>query len=146
MQRNIVKAMVSRTGCPATARFVPLEIFELWKSHMSSAYGYDVADEQTGHWSPSRERATADDAVDGGDAVVEVIVTKLVSGIPTQVERFFLGSELTDILPKFLSHYGIDPDRPEQMSSVRIIQGVLSPPPGNRMPGDGSRAVPKGAS
>lgn len=95
---------------------------------MKFAYGYEVADEQTGVWNPAGPAAPEQD-IDCGDPVVEVIIiTGRVRGVPARVERFFPESELTAILPKFLAHYGLDSSRPEHMASVRILQGILKLP------------------
>lgn len=144
MPRYIVKAVVSRIGSPPTTRFIPLELFELWKSHMKFAYGFDVAEVQGGEWRPAQSATARDSDVDGSYLVVEVIVAGQIRGVPSRVERFFPASELTDILPKFLAHYGIDSGRPEQMSSVQIIQGIFRTPSTPQITADVSTAPKRG--
>jgi hypothetical protein len=101
---------------------------------MNAAYGYQISETTTGSWDPNPLSEGNGEGGAAGEPVSVVLVSRVVSGIPTQVERFFLDAELEMILPRFLSHYGIDPGKTEQLSTVRIVQGILRPLPGNQVP------------
>jgi hypothetical protein len=118
--------MVSRAGQDPTVRYVPLDIFELWKSHMAAAYGYDVTSESIGTWTAEAHGGAADDSRD--EAVAEVTVTRRTGEIESQAERFFSCAELEMILPRFLAHYGIDAADPVQMAAVAVTPGRLIVP------------------
>ena len=122
--RYLVKAIVARKGQDPSARYVPLDIFELWKSHMAAAYGYQVTSQSTGAWMANGSDA-AGPPEPHVEAVVAVTVHKRTGFIENRAERFFSSAELEGILPRFLAHYGIDTASAAQMAAVTFTPGRL---------------------
>lgn len=123
--RYLVKAMISRSGQDPAPRYVPLEIFELWKSHMATAYGYHVTSASIGTWTPDDPAGSVAGIDSGGEGVAEVSVARLRGTIHDRADRFFSCAELAVILPRFVAHYGIDAADPAQMAAVSVTPGRL---------------------
>jgi len=130
--RYLVKAVVARQGQCASARYIPLDIFELWKSHMSAAYGYQVSLETIGSWTSDDHGSATPPDLAGSEAVAEVTVLRRNTAIEDRAVRFFPQAELGAILPRFLAHYGIDPADPASMALVSVTPGHLSIAVGNQ--------------
>jgi len=130
MTLYLAKALLSRQGTPATLRFIPLEIFDLWKTHMQNAHDYQVRLVQVSLWVATEE--PVDEAsralVAAREPVVRVSIFRKVSGVDVPVERYFAEEDLDRILPKFLSHYGLTSADAMGASRVRMKRGVLLPP------------------
>ena len=131
MNKFLVKALVSHEGRPASLRFVPLEIFELWKAHMQNTHDYQVRTVQVSLWvaaGAAEEAASPRDSAPPREAVVSVLLRKKAGTASIPVERFFAEEEIERILPRFLSHYGIRADDPVGMAEVRIQRGFFLRP------------------
>ncbi len=130
MTLYLAKALLSRQGTPATLRFIPLEIFDLWKTHMHNAHDYQVRLVQVSLWVATDQ--DADEAVrqpaGAREPVVRVSIFRKVSGIDVPVERYFAEEDLERVLPKFLAHYGLTSADAMGTSQVRLKRGVLLPP------------------
>ncbi len=129
MNLYLVKALLSRQGKSATLRFIPLEIFELWKTHMQNTHDYQVRLVQVSLWVASEEAGDALPRTPGGgrELVVRVSISRKVSGIDVPAERYFAEADLDRVLPKFLAHYGLTSADSMDTARVRIERGVLLP-------------------
>ncbi len=130
MTQYLAKALLSRQGTPGTLRYVPLEIFDLWKTHMHKAHDYQVRLVQVALWVATDEPAEEADRTSTGarEPVVRVSILRKVSGVDVPVERYFAEDDLERVLPKFLSHYGLTSADAMGNSQVRLKHGVLLPP------------------
>ncbi len=129
MNKYLVKALVAREGKPASFRFVPLEIFDLWKGHMQNSYHYRVTAVEVSLWiaadSPESRQGISDTRA---ERVAKVSLTKHVGQVGMPVERYFLEEDLDKVLPVFLAHYGILCKDPKAMAGVGIRRGFFLQP------------------
>ncbi len=130
MTLYLAKALLSRQGTPGTLRFIPLEIFDLWKTHMQNAHDYQVRLVQVSLWVATEEPQEEEPRTAAGarEPVVRVSIYRKVSGVEVPVERYFAEEDLDRVLPKFLAHYGLTSADAMGASRVRIKKGVLLPP------------------
>ena len=130
MTLYLAKALLSRQGTPATLRFIPLEIFDLWKTHMQNAHDYQVRLVQVSLWVATDQDSGEASRQPAGakEPVVRVSIFRKVSGIDVPVERYFAEEEIEGVLPKFLAHYGLKSADAMGTSQVRLKRGVLLPP------------------
>jgi len=107
--KYLVKARVEREGGATSVRFVPLEIFDLWKTHMKANHGSEIAAVQISLWvvAESGGQALAGTPIAARERVVEVRFVKKVGPATMPVERYIAHEELDRVLPILLSHYGI---------------------------------------
>jgi hypothetical protein len=126
--KYLVKALISRPGQSASVRFVPLEIFDLWKSHMCHTHDYQITAVQTSMWVRASDELSEQFRYSGREAVVGVFLKKKVGSVAMPVERYFSQDEVDRILPKFLSHYGISTADSAAMSQVSIVRGFFLAP------------------
>jgi len=127
MNQYLVKALLSRQGKSATLRFVPLEIFELWKNHMQNNHDYQVRLVQVSLWVETGESDNAAPKILGNakEPVVKVSINKKVGGVDVPVERYFAEADVERVLPKFLAHYGLTDADSMDAARVRLERGVF---------------------
>jgi hypothetical protein len=129
MNKYLVKALVAKEGKPASLRFVPLEIFDLWKSHMQSAYHYRVSAVEVSLWisaDPTESELVL--AGSRGERIIEVRLSKKIGTVAMPVERYFLEEDMMRLLPTFLAHYGIDSSNADAMARVHFQRGYFVHP------------------
>jgi hypothetical protein len=129
MNKYLVKALVAKEGKPASLRFVPLEIFDLWKSHMQSAYHYRVSAVEVSLWisaDPTESELVL--AGSRGERIIEVRLSKKIGTVAMPVERYFLEEDMMRLLPTFLAHYGIDSSNADAMARVHFQRGYFVQP------------------
>src|SRR3974377_1917646 len=107
MNKYLVKALVSRQGESASVRYVPMDIFELWKAHMQNTHDYQIRPLQVSLWvaTEALDDATLRTPGTVREPVVKVSVVKKVGTFDVPVGRCFSEADMNSILPKFLSHY-----------------------------------------
>jgi hypothetical protein len=108
--KYLVKARVEREGSRGDSiRFVPLEIFDLWKSHMKATHGCEISTVQISLWvvAESGGAALAGTPSASRERVVEVRFVKKVGSATMPVERYIPQDDLETVLPILLAHYGI---------------------------------------
>jgi hypothetical protein len=129
MNQYLVKALLSRQGKSATLRFVPLEIFELWKQHMQNNHDYQVRLVQVSLWVGTRESENDAPKPAGSpkEPVVKVSISKKVGGVEVPVERYFPEADVDRVLPKFLAHYGLTSADSMDAARVRMERGIFLP-------------------
>ncbi len=130
MTLYLAKALLSRQGTPATLRFVPLEIFDLWKTHMQNTHDCQVRLVQVSLWvaTEGTPQETQRTAAGAKEPVVKVSITRSISGVDVPVERYFAEEDLDRVLAKFLSHYGLTSADSMDAAHVQLERGVLLPP------------------
>jgi len=131
LNKYLVKALVSQEGKSASLRFIPLEIFDLWKSYMQNVHDYLVRALQVSLWVPVEALegpSPAHFAAGQREAVVNVSLKKKVGSVTMPVERYFAEEELDKILPRFLAHYGIQADDAQCRSRVQTMRGYFLQP------------------
>jgi hypothetical protein len=129
MNKYLVKALVSRQGESASVRFVPMDIFELWKAHMQHTHDYQIRPLQVSLWvaTEALDDATMRTAGIVREPVVKVSVVKKVGTFDVPVERYFSEADMNSILPKFLAHYGLKSADSMDTARVRLTRGFLLP-------------------
>jgi hypothetical protein len=109
-KEKIVRCTVSPRGGKtgqSTARYVPLEIFELWRHLMTRRHGFEVNDDCTSLWFD----IDGDPHVNYSDSNYEKVVRISLwiyseeDGMFTRVTRYFPLEAYPDIKPRFLAHY-----------------------------------------
>ena len=109
-KEKIVRCKVSRDGedgPPESVRFVPLEVFRLWKHLMTGKHNFAVRDECVSIWFD----IDGDPNVSYSDANYEKVIrfSLLVysdkDGMYHKITRFFPTDSYEEIKPRLLSHY-----------------------------------------
>jgi len=129
---KIVKCLVQKKDDPdqsKTPRFVPLDIFEVWKFLMKEKHGFHVSDEVTSLWF---ERNAASESSYAGIEYepvtqVEIFYFSGSDGMLHQQIRYFSSSdeeEYEGVRDAFLSHYKDGRESAGTSPKVNEIQGV----------------------
>ena len=109
-KEKIVRCKVSREGGgsgPDSVRFVPLDVFRLWKHLMTDKHNFKVHDECVSIWFD----IDGDPNVSYSDANYEKVIrfSLLVysdeDGMYHKITRFFPTGAYDEIKPRVLSHY-----------------------------------------
>jgi len=109
---------------PATARFVPLEIFGLWEFLMTSRHQFEVLNPCASLWLDMEDQPEAAYGEHQFDRVTEVtaFVYSDRDDMFTRACRYFPSEESAKLKNIFLSHYGVDGSRIQRQ--VRERQGI----------------------
>lgn len=109
-KEKIVRCLVSRPDdrSPAkSVRYVPLEVFELWRNLMTCKHDFKVEEDCVSLWFD----IDGDPSVTYADANYEKVVRVLLSvysqedGMFRRITRYFPAGSYSEIKPRFLSHY-----------------------------------------
>ncbi|MFH1312024.1 MAG: hypothetical protein ABIJ00_02245 [Candidatus Eisenbacteria bacterium] len=109
-KEKIVRCMVSRNGSNGgekSVRYIPLEIFELWKIVMTERHEFKIDDDCISLWFD----IDGDPNVTYADANYNKVVRLSLSlysekhGMFKTVTRYFPSDSYHEIKPCFLSHY-----------------------------------------
>jgi hypothetical protein len=132
-KEKIVRCKVSRSavgGEPGklreSLRFVPLEIFHLWKHLMTETHGFDVRDETVSIWFD----IDGDPNVSYSEANYEkvtrfsMLVYRENDGMYHKVTRYFPSDGYSEIRPRLLSHYACYMDSPQFPPRIEETCGV----------------------
>ena len=109
-KEKVVRCRVSKNGSgPAveSVRYVPLDVFDLWKHLMTSRHGFEIVEEQVSLWFD----IDGDPHVSYSDSDYEKVLRLSMwvysdkDRMFRKVVRYFPESDYSDIRSAFLSHY-----------------------------------------
>jgi hypothetical protein len=109
-KEKIVRCLVKKNGTeagPGSVRYIPLEIFGLWKNLMVARHGFAVEEDCTSLWFDIDGDPHVNYADTNYDKVVRlsIWVYSDSDGMFRKVTRFFPLEGYDDIKPCFLAHY-----------------------------------------
>jgi hypothetical protein len=109
-KEKIVRCMISKDhsdGHEKSVRYIPLEIFELWKIVMTERHDFAIEEDCISRWFD----IDGDPNVTYADANYDKVVRLSLSlyseqdGMFKTVTRYFPSNSYHEIKPRFLSHY-----------------------------------------
>ncbi len=109
-KEKVVRCRVSKNGGgpPAeSVRFVPLEVFDLWKHLMVTRHGFEIVEEQVSLWFD----IDGDPHVSYSEADYEKVLRLSMwvysdrDRMFRKIVRYFPEADYAEIRPAFLSHY-----------------------------------------
>ncbi len=107
---KIVKCTVKRKGSPEahpSVRYVPLEVYNLWKFLMTCKHGFEILDERVSLWFDTDGDPNINYSSTNYDKVIRVClgIYSEKDGMFHEIVRYFPEGEYPEIKPRFLSHY-----------------------------------------
>lgn len=106
--QKIVRCEVGRPGRePYTVRFIPLEIFGMWKYLMEHKHQFEVRTEEPSLWLELDPVAPIETARGSVEPVTELrlFVVTPSQGILEEVRRYVASGELEEVRTHLLRHY-----------------------------------------
>ena len=109
-KEKIVRCMVRKNGAgtgPGSVRYIPLEVYDLWKNLMVARHGFAVQEDCTSLWFD----IDGDPHVNYADTNYHKVVRLSIwiysdpDGMFRKVTRYFPLEGYDDIKPRFLAHY-----------------------------------------
>lgn len=105
---EMIKCYLKRDGQhPGYVRYIPMEIYELWRFLMEKVHGLTVADPLISSWVPLEENQTPD--LQGTEVVIEIkFKYMLAPGTTKPVIRYFPEKDFDQIYGYFKTHFPDD--------------------------------------
>jgi hypothetical protein len=109
-KEKVVRCRVCKNGSGPpveSTRYVPLDVYDLWKHMMASRHGFEIVEEQVSLWFD----IDGDPHVSYSDADYEKVMRLSLwvysdrDRMFRKVVRYFPEGDYPDIKPAFLSHY-----------------------------------------
>ena len=127
-KEKIVRCVVSRpAGTEQTSvRYVPLDVFQLWKNLMTGRHDFTVQEDCVSLWFD----IDGDPNVTYADANYEKVVRVSLSvysdedGMFRRITRYFPAGSYSEIKPRFLAHYAGHFDDPRFPARIEETHGV----------------------
>ncbi|MFH1681688.1 MAG: hypothetical protein ABIH26_13735 [Candidatus Eisenbacteria bacterium] len=129
---TIVRCFVRKEeppGSSRTPRYVPLEIFNLWKRLMEERHGFGVADPVVSLWFEKGEASESSRAIVAHEPVTqfELFYLSEKDGLLRREVRYFPSADQKEygrIRDLFLAHYNDAPTRDESLPKWKENPGV----------------------
>lgn len=109
-KEKVVRCRVSKNGCgppEESTRYIPLDVFDLWKHLMTSRHGFEIVDEEVSLWFDIDGDPHVTYPESDYDKVLRLSlwIYSDRDRMFRKVVRYFPQSDYPDIRPAFLSHY-----------------------------------------
>jgi hypothetical protein len=109
-KEKIVRCTIAKTGDGSTARsvrYVPLEIFQLWKHLMTHRHGFTIHDDYASLWFDIDGDPNVTYAASNYERVVRLSlwVYSESTGMFREITRYFPHDSYGEIKPRFMAHY-----------------------------------------
>jgi hypothetical protein len=124
--QKLVRCEVKSTASPASARYIPMEIYGLWEYLMVHKHGFDVRNCGASLWIDVEESPEVAYSESSYERVTEVtlFVYSEQDGMFTRVCRYFPTEHYPELKRIFLSHYSEPDARLEGSPQLREKEGI----------------------
>jgi len=123
--QKLVRCTVGREGDKTrSVRYVPMEIFGLWRHLMETKHGLGVGEKQASLWIDTEESAEFSYSEQECEPVTELtlFIFSKQDQMYGRVCRYIPAEEYEDVKGILLRHYGIDEEA--QSSQIRQRRGI----------------------